>query len=275
MQLSCAGVMLDLTQPRIMGIVNVTPDSFSDGGLYHTVTAAVRHAHALIAAGADIVDIGGESTRPGAVPVDVAVELARVVPVIEAMRGCGAVVSVDTRKPEVMRAAIAAGAQMVNDVEALQSAGGLGVVAQSNVAVCLMHMAGQPQTMQDNTDDEHIVATVAGFLQMRIQALLSAGVARNRIVVDPGFGFGKNLTQNLQLLKHLHHIMALNYPVLVGMSRKAMLGLMTGRAVDSRLAAGLAAHLYAVTQGAHIVRVHDVAACKDALTVWKIIEDTV
>lgn len=271
MQLCCAEIQLDLSSPRIMGIVNVTPDSFSDGGHHHSVDAAVSHAHELIAAGADIVDIGGESTRPGAVLVSIDEELARVIPVISALRGCGAIVSVDTRKPEVMRAAIAAGAHMVNDVEALQAEGALEAVVQSNVAICLMHMPGNPQTMQALTQYEDVVATVADFLQSRVSLLLAAGVASERIVIDPGFGFGKNLAQNLQLLKHLDRIVALNYPVLVGMSRKSMLGLMTGKTVEHRLAAGLAAHLYAVNQGAHIIRVHDVVACKDALTVWKMI----
>lgn len=275
MQLDCAGIMLDLSQPRLMGIVNVTPDSFFDGGLHNTTERAVHHAHELIEAGADIVDIGGESTRPGALPVSVQDELNRVIPVIEALRGCGAVVSVDTRKPEVMRAAIVAGAQMVNDVEAIQAEGALEIVAQSGVAVCLMHMAGQPHTMQLNTHDEDMVTTVENFLRQRTAALERAGVAHNRIVIDPGFGFGKNLTQNLQLLKHLPRIVRINFPVLVGMSRKSMLGLMTGRDVADRLAAGLAAHLYAVNLGAKIIRVHDVVACKDALTVWRIIEETV
>lgn len=272
MQINCAELTLDMSQPRIMGIVNVTPDSFSDGGRHDTVDAAVRHAHALIAAGADIVDIGGESTRPGAASVGVDEELLRVIPVITALRGCGAVVSVDTRKPQVMRAAIAAGAHMVNDVEALQAQGALAVIAQSDVAVCLMHMPGNPQTMQVMTSYDDVVTTVVEFLQVRVAAVLDAGIGQGRIVLDPGFGFGKNLTQNLQLLKHLQRIVELHYPVLVGMSRKSMLGLMTGRDVDNRLAAGLAAHLYAVHKGAHIVRVHDVAACRDTLTVWQMIE---
>lgn len=273
MQLHCAGRQLDLNYPRIMGIVNVTPDSFSDGGRHATLDKAIAHAHALIEAGADIVDIGGESTRPGADPVSVNEELARVIPVIAALRGCGAVVSIDTRKAEVMRAAIAAGAHMVNDVEALQAEGAVEVVAQSDVAICLMHMPGNPKTMQALTHYDDVVTTVTDFLQSRILLLLQSGVAKDRLVLDPGFGFGKDLSQNLQLLKHLGRVVALNYPVLVGMSRKSMLGLITGRAIEDRLAAGLAAHLYAVTQGANIIRVHDVAACRDALKVWKMIGD--
>ncbi|BBP01828.1 dihydropteroate synthase [Sulfuriferula nivalis] len=273
MRLQCADIQLDLSYPRIMGIVNVTPDSFSDGGRHATVDAAVAQAHELIDAGADIVDIGGESTRPGAESVSVDEELARVIPVIAALRGCGVVVSVDTRKPEVMCAAIAAGAHMVNDVEALQADGALEVVAQSNVALCLMHMPGNPKTMQALTDYDDVVVTVTDFLKSRIALLLATGIASDRVVIDPGFGFGKNLTQNLQLLKHLDRIVTLNYPVLVGMSRKSMLGLITGRSIEERLAAGLAAHLYAVKQGANIIRVHDVAACRDALTVWKMIGD--
>ena len=273
MLLHCAELTLDMSQPRIMGIVNVTPDSFSDGGQYDTVDTAVHHAHQLIAAGADIVDVGGESTRPGAAPVGLDEELSRVIPVIAALRGCGAIVSVDTRKPEVMRAAIAAGAHMVNDVAALQVPGALEAIVQSDVAVCLMHMAGNPQTMQAMTNYDDVVMTVVGFLQGRAAALIDAGIAQNRIVLDPGFGFGKSLTHNLQLLKHLDCLIALNYPVLVGMSRKSMLGLMTGRDVDNRLAAGLAAHLCAIHKGAHIVRVHDVLASRDALTVWQMIEE--
>ncbi|MEQ1668438.1 MAG: dihydropteroate synthase, partial [Sulfuriferula sp.] len=182
MQISCAELTLDTCQPRVMGIVNVTPDSFSDGGRHDTVDAAVRHAHELIAAGADIVDVGGESTRPGAATVGVDEELSRVIPVIAALRGCGAVVSVDTRKPEVMRAAIAAGAHMVNDVEALQAPGALAVIAQSTVAVCLMHMPGNPQTMQAMTQYDDVVTTVVEFLQGRVAALLDTGIAQNRII---------------------------------------------------------------------------------------------
>jgi len=274
MQLSCGNMRLDLSRPRIMGIVNVTPDSFSDGGKLDTLTAAVAHARKLIADGADIIDIGGESTRPMAASVSVEEELARVIPVITALRGCNAVISVDTRKPEVMQAAILAGAHMINDVQALQAEGALAIVARSNVSVCVMHMRGEPQSMQLQASYEDVVTSIYAFLQQRIEALLAAGIARERIVIDPGFGFGKHLQHNLQLLKHLAVFAGLNYPILVGMSRKAMLGALTGRAVSEREAAGLAAHLYAVSRGANIIRVHDVAGCHDALTVWQAIEDT-
>lgn len=274
MQVTCDDMRLDLSRPRIMGIVNVTPDSFSDGGEHDTLAAAADHARKLIAEGADIIDIGGESTRPMAEPVSVAEELERVIPLVEILRGCGAIISVDTRKPEVMQAAIQAGAHMINDVQALQAEGALSIVAPAGVAVCVMHMQGEPQSMQRQANYNDVTETVYEFLQQRIDALLAAGVARERIIIDPGFGFGKQLQHNLQLLKHLAVFTGLNYPILVGMSRKSMLGALTGRAVGEREAAGLAAHLYAVNQGANIIRVHDVAACRDALTVWQAIKGT-
>ncbi|MDR3392074.1 MAG: dihydropteroate synthase [Sulfuriferula sp.] len=273
MQLFCGNTQLDLSRPRIMGIVNVTPDSFSDGGKFDSLAATVAHARKLIADGADILDIGGESTRPMAEPVSVEDELARVIPVVTALRGCNAVISVDTRKTEVMRAAIAAGANMINDIQALQADGALAAVAASDAAVCIMHMQGEPHTMQSQANYDNVVESVYGFLQQRIAALLAAGIARERIVIDPGFGFAKSLQHNLQLLKHLARFTGLNCPMLVGMSRKSMLGALTGRAVLEREAAGLAAHLYALSQGAAIFRVHDVADCRDALTVWQAIEE--
>ncbi|ARU30704.1 dihydropteroate synthase [Sulfuriferula sp. AH1] len=274
MQVTCGDMRLDLSRPRIMGIVNVTPDSFSDGGEHDTLAAAADHARKLIAEGADIIDIGGESTRPMAETVSVAEELERVIPLVEILRGCGAIISVDTRKPEVMHAAIQAGAHMINDVQALQAEGALSIVAPAGVAVCVLHMQGEPQNMQRQANYNDVTETVYEFLQQRIDALLAAGVARERIIIDPGFGFGKQLQHNLQLLKHLAVFTGLNYPILVGMSRKSMLGALTGRAVGEREAAGLAAHLYAVNQGANIIRVHDVAACRDALTVWQAIKGT-
>ena len=274
MQLMCGGLALDMSRPRIMGIVNVTPDSFSDGGKHDSLVAAVAHAKSLIVAGADIIDIGGESTRPMATPVSVEEELSRVIPVIIALRNCDAVISVDTRNPQVMQAAILAGAQMINDVQALQAPGAVSLVSQTNVAVCIMHMQGQPDSMQQQANYEDVVTTVYDFLQQRIAVLLTAGIARERIVIDPGYGFGKQLQHNLQLLKHLSIFTQLGLPILVGMSRKAMLGALTGRLVHEREAAGLAAHLYAISQGANILRVHDVAACRDALTVWQAIEET-
>lgn len=274
MQLSCGSVQLDLTRPRIMGIVNVTPDSFSDGGKLATLNAAVAHALELIEQGADIIDIGGESTRPGAAEVSVEEEISRVIPLVLALRGCDAVISVDTRKPQVMQAAIDAGAQMINDVQAFQAEGALNIVAQADVAVCVMHMQGKPENMQAHAQYEDVVKTVFNFLQQRIEALLASGIARDRIIIDPGFGFGKLLQHNLQLLKHLSTFSELTYPILVGLSRKSMLGALTGRDVAQRVAAGLAANLYALNQGANVFRVHDVAACRDAITVWQAIEST-
>ncbi|MHB1678335.1 MAG: dihydropteroate synthase [Sulfuriferula sp.] len=257
-----------------MGIVNVTPDSFSDGGQHDTVAAAVTHALQLISEGADIIDIGGESTRPGASSVKVADELARVIPVISALKGCNAVISVDTRNPEVMQAAIDAGADMINDVYALQAPGAVDIVVRSEVGVCLMHMQGEPKTMQQSIYFDDVVHEVHLFLQQRVAILADAGVGYERMVVDPGFGFGKTLQHNLQLLKHLDKLATLKLPILVGISRKAMLGKLTGRAVNEREAGGLAAHLYALERGANIFRVHNVAGCRDALTVWQAIEET-
>lgn len=263
---------LDLSIPRIMGVVNVTPDSFSDGGRYASSEMAIRHGLALAGQGADILDVGGESTRPGAIPVSVEEELDRVVPVVEALAGHGLFVSVDTRRPEVMRQAIAAGAAMINDVMALREPGALEAVAGTDVAVCLMHMQGEPQTMQTHPVYADVVMDVYGFLRDRLSACQSAGLDRSRLLVDPGFGFGKTLAHNLALLKNLQHLSALEVPILVGMSRKSMLGLLTGRAVHEREYAGVAAHLAAVVKGANILRVHDVVAMKDALTVWRAIE---
>jgi dihydropteroate synthase len=264
---------LSLERPLVMGIVNVTPDSFSDGGRLTDADAAIDHALKLVAQGADILDVGGESTRPGAHPVDAAVEAARVLPVIEALAGRGVVVSVDTRKPAVMRQAIEAGAAMVNDVTALTAPGAMAAVQDSSVAVCLMHMQGEPQTMQQAPHYEDVVGEVGLFLADRIAACAAAGIARNRLVIDPGFGFGKTLAHNLLLLRHLDQLAALGVPVLAGLSRKSMLGTLTGRAVDAREYAGVAAHLIAVARGAKIVRVHDVAAMRDALAIWNAVED--
>ena len=274
MRLICGNKCLDLSRPRIMGIVNVTPDSFSDGGQYSNHAAAVAHAQQLILDGADIIDIGGESTRPGATPVNPEQELARIIPVITALRGSAAVISVDTRHPEVMQAAISAGAEMINDVYALRAPGALEVVTHANVAVCLMHMQGEPKSMQQSIYYDDVVPVVSAFLQQRVDVLASTGLWSERIVIDPGFGFGKTLQHNLQLLKHLNLFVGLKLPLLVGWSRKTMLGKLTGRPVNQREAAGLAAHLYALKMGANIFRVHDVAGCRDALTVWQAIEET-
>ena len=269
MQLSCSSYHFDLCRPLVMGIVNVTPDSFSDGGLYGTPAAAVRHAMQLIRAGADIIDIGGESTRPGAVPVAAQQEMDRVLPVIEALSGVP--VSIDTFKPEVMRAAIAAGVSMVNDINALQDAAALELIVNSQVAVCLMHKQGDPQSMQTLPEYQDVVAEVCEFLHARVAAAAAAGIARQRIVIDPGFGFGKTLAHNLSLLREFTRLTEYGVPVLAGLSRKSMLGALTGQSPDQRMPASVAAALIAVQRGAAIVRVHDVQATVDALKIWQAI----
>jgi dihydropteroate synthase len=251
-----------------MGIGNVTPDSFSDGGLYGSRDAAIAHAHQLVSEGVDIIDIGGESTRPGAEPVSVQEELDRVVPIIEGLRGLGVPIAIDTFKPEVMSAAIAAGAQMVNDVNALQDEAAMRAVAQSNVAVCLMHKQGDPKSMQAQPHYQNVLAEVSAFLRERISAAEAAGIDMERLVIDPGFGFGKSVAHNFSLLANLSELAELGVPVLAGLSRKSMLGAVTGQEVGQRLPASVAAALIAVQRGAHIVRVHDVRATVDALKIW-------
>lgn len=241
---------LSLARPIVMGIVNVTPDSFSDGGRLGDAQAAIRHALKLLEAGADILDIGGESTRPGAATVPADEEIRRVAPVIEALAGRGCVVSVDTMKPAVMRAALGAGAAMVNDVMALRTPGALEAVAASGAAVCLMHMQGEPRSMQQAPSYADVVMEVKQFLQDRVAACEAAKINRARLVIDPGFGFGKTLEHNLTLLKQLNRLTELGVPVLAGLSRKSMLGTLTGRAVEEREFAGVAAHLIAVARGA-------------------------
>jgi len=264
---------LSLAKPRIMGIVNTTPDSFSDGGRWIDARAAIRHALKLREDGADILDVGGESTRPGAAAVPAEEEIRRVLPVIEALVGYGCVVSVDTRKPEVMRAALDAGAAMVNDVMALREPGALQVVVASDAAVCLMHMQGEPHSMQHAPRYADVVEEVKVFLQGRVRACATAGIGRERLVIDPGFGFGKTLRHNLDLLKHLESLTEVDVPVMAGLSRKSMLGTLTGRDVGEREFAGVAAHLAAVARGARLVRVHNVAAMRDALAIWNAVED--
>ena len=261
-----------LDRPLIMGIVNVTPDSFSDGGHYQNLQQALSHALHLVEQGADILDVGGESTRPGAVAVPVDEELRRVLPLVEILAKRGLAVSVDTRKPRVMQEAINSGAAMINDVMALREPGAIEAVADSAVAVCLMHMQGEPGTMQSAPVYQDVVREVREFLSGRIATCGQAGIAINRLVIDPGFGFGKTLEHNLALLKHLAQLTDLNVPLLAGMSRKSMLGALTGKPVDQREYAGIAAHLAAIHRGASILRVHDVAVMKDALAVWQAIE---
>ena len=269
MILNCGQYKLDLTRPNVMGIVNVTPDSFSDGGDFSNTEKAVHHALKLVEEGADILDIGGESTRPNATPVALQEELDRVIPVIEKLvaRGTGIPVSIDTYKPQVMQAALRAGASIVNDVRALQEDGALNVVANHNVGVCLMHMQGMPQTMQVNPSYTDVVTEVADFLVSRANACVNAGIQKDRIILDPGFGFGKTREHNITLVKQLQQLTALDYPLLVGLSRKSVLGQVTGNDVDARLYASIAAAVVSAMKGAKIVRVHDVKATVEAMKV--------
>jgi dihydropteroate synthase len=263
-----AGRTLPLDRPLIMGIVNVTPDSFSDGGQHHAPERALAHAQRLITEGADILDIGGESTRPGAADVPADEELRRVLPLIVALHGSGVALSIDTSKPEVMRAALAAGAAIVNDVRALREPGAVAAVRDADCGLVLMHMQGSPRTMQQAPHYRDVVGEVAAFLRARVEALQAEGIAAQRIAIDPGFGFGKSLQHNYTLLRELAALRALQRPILVGVSRKSMLGTVTGRGLDERAGASVAAALLAVERGARIVRVHDVAATRDALQVW-------
>lgn len=261
---------LALDRPLVMGIVNITPDSFSDGGRYLDLHAALAHARQLLADGADILDIGGESTRPGAATVPEQEEIDRVVPVIAALRDCGVPLSIDTRKTEVMQAALAAGADLVNDIAALEAPGALAAVAASGAAVCLMHKQGEPQTMQAEPHYQDVLAEVADYLLARRNAALAMGIGAERIVLDPGFGFGKTLAHNLTLFQALPRLCGLGSPLLVGVSRKSMLGaLLDGRPPQGRDAASVAAALLAAQRGAAIVRVHAVRDTVDALRVMR------
>lgn len=271
--LDCGGLSLPLDRPRIMGVLNVTPDSFSDGGLWTDPERALRHAVDMVDEGADIIDVGGESTRPGAEDVSTEQELDRVIPLIERLaRQIEAPISIDTSKPVVMREAVAAGAGMINDVYALRREGALEAAASLRVPVCLMHMQGEPRDMQNDPRYSDVVGEVRDFLAGRAQACLDAGIAADRIVVDPGFGFGKSLEHNLELLRGLPKFTLLGYPVLAGLSRKSMLGTITGRGPGDRVAASVAAALLAVQNGASIVRVHDVAETVGALKILSALE---
>jgi dihydropteroate synthase len=274
LSINCAGQVLDLSQPRIMGVLNITPDSFSDGGAWLSVENAVAHARQMADAGADIIDIGGESTRPGSAPVSAGEELQRVIPVIEALRaGIDVPVSIDTQKPAVMRAAVAAGAGMINDVNALQADGAIETAASLGVPVCLMHMQGIPETMQETPDYQDVVAEVVSFLGARAAACEAAGIARGQIVLDPGFGFGKTVGHNLSLLRRLDALVALGYPVLVGLSRKSLIGKVLGLPVDKRLYPSIALAVLAVWQGASIVRCHDVRQTREAALMCRAVMD--
>ncbi len=270
MLLSSASRSLDLSSPRIMGILNLTPDSFSDGGHFVNRDAALRHALQMVQDGATLIDVGGESTRPGADAVAEQQELDRVIPVLELLRrelDCW--ISIDTSKAVVMREAVRAGADLINDICALREPGALQVAADSGAAVCLMHMQGQPRTMQQAPDYRDVTLEVADFLRQRLSACDEAGIPRERICLDPGYGFGKRLEHNYELLGKVGDLHALGLPLLVGMSRKSMLGQLLGRDVEQRLAGGLAAHLFALSQGAQILRVHDVKEMADAMRVWQ------
>lgn len=272
--LDCAGRPLKLDRARVVGILNVTPDSFSDGGSYASLDAAVAHGLRMVEEGADMLDIGGESTRPGANDVSVEEELSRVVPVLQQLAAKTTVpLAIDTSKPEVMRAAVAAGAGMINDVYALRREGALDAVAELGVPVCLMHMLGEPRSMQDDPHYDDVVGEVHRFLTDRLFACEMSGIDRRKVMVDPGFGFGKTLEHNLALLRALERFANLGSGVYAGLSRKSMIGAMTGRKVPAERAAGsVAAALVAVQRGARMVRVHDVAATVDALAVWHAVQ---
>ncbi len=272
----CGKYKLILNRPHVMGIVNVTPDSFSDGGKFASADLAIQHGLQLIAEGADILDIGGESTRPGAIPVSLDEELSRVIPVIEVLSKMTTVpISIDTCKPEVMRQAIVAGADIVNDVRALQELGALEIVAASNAGVCLMHMQGNPQTMQIEPHYENVVEEVKQFLLGRLHAAEQAGIGKARILLDPGFGFGKRTVHNIALIQNLAQLAAIGQPLLVGLSRKSLLGAIAGGDEQQRLHAGLAAAVISAMKGAKILRVHDVKATVDALKVVSAIQQCI
>jgi dihydropteroate synthase len=272
--LDCNGRELVLDRPLICGIVNVTPDSFSDGGEFLDPDVAVAHGVRLVDEGADLLDVGGESTRPGAQAVSAETEIARVVAVIGKLAARVSVpIAIDTSKPDVMRAAVAAGAGLINDVYALRRPGALDAAAELKVPVCLMHMQGEPATMQQAPEYDDVVAEVKRFLADRVFACELAGIDKKRLLVDPGFGFGKTLDHNLAMLRALAEYAGIGVPLLVGLSRKGMLGTLTGRAVGERVVASAAAALIAVQRGAAIVRVHDVAATRDALSIWQAVGD--
>jgi dihydropteroate synthase len=257
-------------RPLVMGILNVTPDSFSDGGHFYHLEAALSHAEQMIVDGVDMIDIGAESTRPGVAAISAQEELRRLMPVVYALRDCGKPISVDTNKPEVMREVIAAGADMINDVNGFQAPGALALLAEGDSALCIMHMQGNPQTMQQAPEYDDVTLEVTQFLQQRVDAAVAAGIARSRLCIDPGFGFGKTQAHNVRLLRDIRHIAdTLDLPLLAAMSRKSMIGALTGRVVEQRLAGSLGAVIAAASLGAAMVRVHDVAETLDALAVWQ------
>ena len=271
--LQCGRFELDLSRPMVMGILNVTPDSFSDGSNDLSLDHTLERAHRMLEEGADILDIGGESTRPGADPVSLNEELDRVLPTIEALMSAGVPLSIDTFKPEVMRHALKAGVDMVNDIRGLQEAGAMEAVAASSCGLCVMHMQGEPRSMQVAPTYKDVVQDVREFLAERVAALQQAGISTRRIVLDPGFGFGKTVGQNYTMLRRLQEMQVDGLPWLIGLSRKSMLGHVVGREPRERLAASPAAALFGLEQGAHILRVHDVAPTVDAIKIWHTIKD--
>lgn len=268
MILTGCGRELDLSQPRIMGILNITPDSFSDGSRFNQLDSALFHAEKMMEEGAEIIDVGGESTRPGAIYVSEQEEMDRVVPVIEQLaEKLDVMISIDTYKSAVMAAACQAGAHFINDIKALQEPGALKIAAESQALICLMHMQGEPQSMQDHPAYKNVVDEVSHFLNNRVASCLAAGISPEKLILDPGFGFGKTLEQNFELLGRLNEMQS-TYPLLIGVSRKSMIGNLLNRSVDERLAGSIAAALYALAQGARIIRVHDVQATSDAVKVF-------
>ena len=272
----CGRFLFDFSKrkrPLVMGILNATPDSFSDGGKFRTATDAIAQAELMIKSGADIIDIGGESTRPGATPVALQEELDRVLPVIEALKHCGVALSIDTYKAETMRQALRAGVDCVNDIWALRQEGAINsVLESSDCGIVLMHMQRDPVTMQFNPEYKDVVTEVIAFLQERTDTLMDVGIDKDRIAIDPGFGFGKSLEHNLQMLAHFDFFLKLNYPVLAGVSRKSMLGKVTGKETNERVAASIAAAVMAADRGAKIVRAHDVSETVDALKLWEAVQ---
>ena len=268
----CGRYMLDLSRPRIMGIVNLTDDSFSGDGWQGQTEAAIAHGLQLRDEGADMLDLGAESSRPGAVPVSAQQEIDRLLPVLQGLATCGVPLSVDTTKPEVMRMALDHGADMINDIQALCAPGALELLAESTAGICLMHKQGSPQTMQQNPHYNDVVKDVTNFLAERVTTMQAAGISLARVCIDPGFGFGKTPEHNLRLLQHLDQLSVLKLPLLVGLSRKSVLGVVTGREPKERVAAGIAAHVLAMVKGARILRVHDVAATRDAVAIYNAVE---
>lgn len=273
MRLQCGSRILDLNHPQVMGILNITPDSFSDGGLHHRLSDALSHTEAMIKAGAKIIDVGGESTRPNAAVISVQEELDRVIPVVEAIKQYfDIIISVDTSTPEVMSASANAGAGLLNDVRSFQREGALSAAKQTGLPICIMHMRGEPRTMQTQIQYNNLVREVVEFLDDRSSACQAAGISKEQIIIDPGFGFAKNLEQNLLLFRHLEELQVLGYPILVGVSRKSMIGSVLNKEVTERLYGSLGLAALAIIKGAHILRVHDVAATVDIVKIINAVE---